>query len=174
MTNSGGFIQARMNFNPEGRSFDARRFTGVKLLVKGNSQQYAVQLRTADTRLAQQFYQAVFTTNGQWQEIKIPFKLFKPYSLPGPLNTRTLKSIAVVAIGREFETDIFVDEIAFYEGQTMYNKLTPEEERVIIYKGTELPFSGKYVNCFEDGTYTCKRCGAKLFDSSSKFHSSCG
>ncbi|MBN2594962.1 MAG: CIA30 family protein, partial [Sedimentisphaerales bacterium] len=146
LANNGGFIQARTNLNPQGRSFDARWFTGIKLLVKGNSQQYAVQLRTADTRLAQQFYQAVFTTNGQWQEIKIPFTLFKPYSLPGPLNTRTLKSIAIVAIGRdpapgavqgEFEADIFVDEIAFYEGQTMYNKLTPEEERVIINKGTE-------------------------------------
>jgi peptide methionine sulfoxide reductase msrA/msrB len=174
LANNGGFIQARRNLNPKGRSFDARRFTGVKLLVMGNSQQYAVHLRTADTRLAQQFYQATFSTNGQWQEVKIPFQLFKPYSLPSPLNTRTLKNIAVVATGREFEADIFVDEIAFYEGQTMYNKLTPEEERVIVHKGTEPPFSGKYVNHFEDGTYTCKRCGAKLFDSSSKFHTTCG
>jgi peptide methionine sulfoxide reductase msrA/msrB len=174
LADNGGFIQARTNLNPQGRSFDARRFAGIKLLVRGNSQQYAVQLRTADIRMAQQFYQAVFTTNGQWQEIKIPFTLFKPYSLPSPLNTRTLKSIAIVAIGREFEADIFVDEIAFYEGQTMYNKLTPAEERVIINKGTEAPFSGEYVNHFEDGTYTCKRCGAKLFDSTSKFHSSCG
>jgi peptide methionine sulfoxide reductase msrA/msrB len=174
LANNGGFIQVRKNFNPQGRSFDARRFAGVRLLVKGNSQQYTVHLRTADTRLQWQYYQAMFSTNGQWQEIKIPFTLFKPNSLPSPLNTRTLKSIAVVAIGREFEADIYVDEIAFYEGQTMYNKLTPAEERVIINKGTEPPFSGKYVNHFEDGTYTCKRCGAKLFDSTSKFHSSCG
>jgi len=173
-TNNGGFIQAQKNFNPRGRSFDARRFTGIKLLAKGNSQQYAVHLRTADTRLTQQFYQAMFSTNGQWQEIKIPFTLFKPYSLQRPLNTRTLKSIAIVATGREFQADIFVDEIAFYGDKTMYNKLTPAEERVIIHKGTEPPFSGKYVNHFDDGTYTCKRCGAKLFDSSSKFHSSCG
>jgi peptide methionine sulfoxide reductase msrA/msrB len=172
--NNGGFVQARTNFNHEGRSFDARRFTGVKMLVKGNSQQYVVHLRTADTRLQQQYYQAEFTTNGQWQEIKIPFTQFRPYSLGIPLNTRTLKNIAVVAIGNEFEADIFVDEIAFYGDKTMYNKLTPEEERVIIYKGTEEPFSGEYVNNFEDGTYTCKRCGARLFDSSSKFHSTCG
>jgi peptide methionine sulfoxide reductase msrA/msrB len=125
-------------------------------------------------RLARQYYQAMFSTNGQWQEIKIPFTMFKPYYLQSPLNTRTLKSIAIVAIGREFQADIFVDEIAFYGDKTMYNKLTPAEERVIVYKGTEPPFSGKYVNHFEDGTYTCKRCGAKLFDSSSKFHSSCG
>jgi peptide methionine sulfoxide reductase msrA/msrB len=174
LAKNGGFIQARTNFNPEGRNFDARRFSGIKLLVKGNGQQYAVHLRTSDTRLQWQYYQAVFSTSGQWQEIKIPFTLFRPYSLRSPLNTRTLKNIAIVAIGREFEADIFVDEIAFYEGQTMYNKLTPEEERVIIHKGTEPPFSGKYVNHFEDGTYTCKRCGAKLFDSSSKFHTTCG
>ncbi|OHB75261.1 MAG: methionine sulfoxide reductase [Planctomycetes bacterium RBG_16_55_9] len=56
----------------------------------------------------------------------------------------------------------------------MRGKLTAEEERVIIHKGTEAPFSGKYVNHFADGNYTCKRCGAELFDSSSKFHSNCG
>jgi len=174
LANNGGFIQAGTDLKPQSRSFDARRFTGVKLLVKGDGQSYAVHLRTGQTILPWQYYQAVFFTNGQWKEIRIPFTLFKPYSLQGPLNIRTLKSIAVVAIGREFEADIFVDEIAFYGDKTMYNKLTPEEERVIVHKGTEPPFSGKYVNHFEDGTYTCKRCNAKLFDSSGKFHSSCG
>ncbi|MCL5070091.1 MAG: methionine-R-sulfoxide reductase [Actinobacteria bacterium] len=53
-------------------------------------------------------------------------------------------------------------------------KLTPEEERVIINKGTEPPFSGKYDNFFEDGTYVCKRCGTSLYLSESKFHSGCG
>jgi len=174
LANNGGFIQARTGFNPEGRSFDARRFVGIKLLARGNAQKYAVNLRTTETRLPWQYYQAVFSTNRQWQEIKIPFTLFKPYSLGSPLNTRTLKSIAVAAMGREFQADIFVDEIAFYGDKTMYKKLTPEEERVIVNKGTEMPFTGKYDKHFEDGVYTCKRCGEKLFDSSSKFKSSCG
>ena len=174
LANNGGFIQARTGFNPEGRSFDARRFAGIKLNVKGNGQSYAVNLPTPETRLPWQYYQAVFSTNGQWQEIKIPFTLFKPYSLASPLNARTLKSIAVAAMGREFEADIFVDEIAFYGDKTMYKKLTPEEERVIVNKGTEMPFTGKYDKHFADGVYTCKRCGEELFDSSSKFKSSCG
>lgn len=53
-------------------------------------------------------------------------------------------------------------------------KLTPEEENIIVHKGTERPFSGKYWDFFENGTYVCKRCGAPLFHSSDKFKSSCG
>lgn len=56
----------------------------------------------------------------------------------------------------------------------MYKELTPEERRVIIDKGTELPFSGKFYNHFKNGIYTCKRCGKALFESSSKFRSDCG
>jgi peptide methionine sulfoxide reductase msrA/msrB len=100
--------------------------------------------------------------------------LFTPGSLRTPLNTKALRSIAIVAIGREFNADILVDEIAFYGDERMYKKLTPEEERVIIHKGTEPPFSSKYDKHYEKGVYTCKRCGAKLYDSGSKFKSGCG
>jgi peptide methionine sulfoxide reductase msrA/msrB len=55
-----------------------------------------------------------------------------------------------------------------------YNKLTPDEERVILHKGTETPFSGKYYQYNADGTYTCKRCGAPLYRSTDKFDAGCG
>jgi len=55
-----------------------------------------------------------------------------------------------------------------------YKKLTPEEEQVIVYKATERPFSGKYENFWEKGTYVCKRCGAPLYRSESKFDAQCG
>jgi peptide methionine sulfoxide reductase msrA/msrB len=54
------------------------------------------------------------------------------------------------------------------------NSLTPEEARVIVHKGTERPYSGKYVNNKVDGTYTCKQCGAPLYRSTAKFDSECG
>ena len=54
------------------------------------------------------------------------------------------------------------------------NKLTPEEESVIIHKGTERPFTGEFVHNDKSGTYICKRCDAPLYRSSDKFESSCG
>ncbi len=55
-----------------------------------------------------------------------------------------------------------------------YRTLTAEEIRVIVNKGTERPFSGKYDKFYEEGIYVCKRCGAELYHSSDKFNSGCG
>jgi len=54
------------------------------------------------------------------------------------------------------------------------NKLTNEEERVIVRKGTERPFSGEYETNFKPGTYICKRCDAPLYRSEDKFDARCG
>jgi peptide-methionine (R)-S-oxide reductase len=53
-------------------------------------------------------------------------------------------------------------------------KLTPREFHVLREKGTELPFTGKYLKHKADGTYTCKACGNELFTSKTKYDSSCG
>lgn len=54
------------------------------------------------------------------------------------------------------------------------NNLTLDEKRVIVYKGTERPFTGKYNKHTETGIYTCKRCDASLYTSGSKFDGNCG
>jgi peptide methionine sulfoxide reductase msrA/msrB len=61
-----------------------------------------------------------------------------------------------------------------YADEMKRKLLTPEEERVIVHKGTEAPFTGKYYNFHGKGTYVCKRCGALLYRSEDKFDSGCG
>lgn len=55
-----------------------------------------------------------------------------------------------------------------------YNELTDEEKRVIEHKGTEYPFTGKYNDFYEEGTFHCKKCDAPLYKSDDKFKSGCG
>ena len=199
LDNNGGFIQARLNLHRRRGHFNARVFEGIRLKVKGNGRRYALHLRTNDTQRPWQFYEAEFATDGTWQQIDIPFEQFAPSALDKPLDVTTLRRIAIVAaptreappVNREtsrakanaryasretlHETaDIFIDQIAFYRDRPMYKKLTPQEEWVIAEKGTENPFTGRFNEHFEKGVYTCKRCGASLFESSSKFKSQCG
>ena len=52
--------------------------------------------------------------------------------------------------------------------------LTPEQFEVSRHKGTEAPFSGKYWDCKEKGTYQCIGCGNELFSAETKFDSGTG
>ena len=63
---------------------------------------------------------------------------------------------------------------SFSQEKLFYNDLSKQESYVIINKVTEAPFSGKYTNHSDKGTYVCKQCGAALYYSSSKFNSDCG
>lgn len=60
------------------------------------------------------------------------------------------------------------------EKNNKYNTLSEEEKAIIIDKGTEAPFSGKYNEHFAKGVYTCRQCGAHLYKSDDKFRSDCG
>ncbi len=60
------------------------------------------------------------------------------------------------------------------EPNKKYNSLSKEEERVIINKGTEYPYTGEYDNFYEEGLFICRRCNNQLYTSSDKFKSGCG
>ena len=71
-----------------------------------------------------------------------------------------------------------VDEVKMSQDQEQtvgeYNKLTADEEYVILKKGTERPGSGALLKNKEKGTYICRRCNAALYTSDQKFESGCG
>ncbi len=55
-----------------------------------------------------------------------------------------------------------------------WNKLTEDEQRVILRKGTEMPFSGEYNSVKEQGVFVCRQCESPLYSSTDKFDSGCG
>ncbi|KIO45865.1 methionine sulfoxide reductase [Sanguibacteroides justesenii] len=69
---------------------------------------------------------------------------------------------------------ILVLILANYMVMAQKRELTEAEKQVIIHKGTELPFTGKYYDFKGKGTYVCKQCGASLYRSEDKFDSRCG
>ena len=109
--NNGGFIQIRRTVS----GLD-QKITGVGLKVKGNNQAYHVFLRTTGTLLPWQYYQASFFAEPKWATIKIPIANFKRSGLflSSSIDPRTIKSIGLVAFGRDFEANLSVSEVAFY------------------------------------------------------------
>ena len=110
--NRGGFIQMRMELPsppPEGT-------TGVRLVVRGNDERYFVHLRTTGTVLPWQYYQAGFDVTRNWTEVRLPLDAFRASGAllrarPAPGGIR---SVAVVAYGRDHAARIDVREIGFY------------------------------------------------------------
>ncbi len=58
--------------------------------------------------------------------------------------------------------------------ENFYNKLSPQEEKVIFHKGTDMPYTGEFYKSTENGIYVCKRCDVPLYYSQDKFDSHCG
>jgi peptide methionine sulfoxide reductase msrA/msrB len=67
-----------------------------------------------------------------------------------------------------------MSEQGFSQEKLQYNKLNSQETQVINNKGTERPFTGRWLNNKQGGTYLCRKCGSALYYSDDKFVSDCG
>ena len=114
LENNGGFIQAAADLSPSGGTLDASGYDGLRLIVRGNNEQYSVHLRTPDNSRPWQSYRAHFSAPGEWQTIDLPFGAFTPYRLEAPLDLTRLRRIGLVAIGRAFQADLAIAGLMFY------------------------------------------------------------
>ena len=83
-------------------------------------------------------------------------------------------SLFMLFWAKHSEVQIPVEPSGKPEPSASMSPLTDEEKHIIVDKGTERPFTGKYWDHFERGVYVCRQCGAALYSSTSKFRSSCG
>ena len=88
----------------------------IEIKVEGNGDVYYLHVRNASARLPWQYYTASFQTNDKWQNILIPFDAFEKSAtlMPKKLKAETIKTIAVVAYGKDHEADVSVANLEFY------------------------------------------------------------
>jgi len=167
-------VGARTDLTNKGKSLNPSAYEGIYLRVKASPKLWSVGLWMEDAQGKTQLYQAQFELKSKWQEIHIPIRSFRILPVKKTPDSKEVLWFGSTERSKQGTVEIFLDEIGYYMEQKMYKKLTPQEERVIVHKGTERPFSGRYNEHFEKGVYTCKRCGAELFESDAKFKSECG
>ncbi|AXI46278.1 NADH ubiquinone oxidoreductase [Sulfitobacter sp. SK012] len=110
--NNGGFIQIRTELQDEAPVGT----TGVRLIVRGNDQVYFVHLRTSGTVLPWQYYQAGFDVTRNWTEVRLPFAVFEASGrmLRKIPRAQSLRSVGIVAYGRDHDAEIDIREVGFY------------------------------------------------------------
>lgn len=110
--NNGGFIQTRLKM-PTPLPEEAQ---GLSLRLRGNGERYFVHLRTRATRMPWQYYQAEVPSGPEWQEVRVPFSAFVPSGqlLPGALRPGSVRSIGLVAFGRDHAADVSLARLSWY------------------------------------------------------------
>ena len=110
--NNGGFIQVRTRIDP----IEAKGRTGLKIKVKGNGEIYYLHIRNASARLPWHYYTTNFSTNEKWSELIMPFDQFEKSAtfMPVKLNPDTIKTIGLVAYGKDHKADVSIANLEFY------------------------------------------------------------
>ena len=101
------------SISPDGGVVDASAWDGIELDVFGNGEEYGVHLRTDALTRPWQSYRQSFMADAEWRTVLLPFDQFVPHRTVVLLDTRRLRRIGVVAIGRPFSCDLALGGLRF-------------------------------------------------------------
>ena len=119
LENNGGFIQMAADV-PGANSFTGIAFDAIDSAIAlglrpgREGETYNIHLRTSDLTRPWQSYRQSFIAGPEWEMHRIPFADFAPHRTEAPLDLSRLRRIGIVAIGREFEADVSIADVAFY------------------------------------------------------------
>jgi hypothetical protein len=118
LENNGGFVQAALDLSPTADVVDASGWDGIAIDVFGNGEDYGVHLRTDYLARPWQSYRQNFTASADWRTVVLRFSTFVPYRTDVPLDTRRLRRIGLVAIGRAFRCDLAIGGLRYIGADT--------------------------------------------------------
>jgi len=111
--NNGGFVQMSLNLM-QIVPFDASHYDGIELKIYGNNEIYNLHIKTVDLFRPWQSYRSTFQTKSEWQDTRISFSELEPHRTGVPFRKDKIKRIAIAAIGREFDVELYLASIKFY------------------------------------------------------------
>ncbi len=111
--NNGGFVQIVLPLS-KNNTFNASDYSGVELEVAGNDEIYNIHFRTNELWFPWQSYRYSFKAESAWKKYRIPFKELDKYKTFNEFAQDKIKRIGLVAIGREFQADLCLADIRFY------------------------------------------------------------
>jgi hypothetical protein len=114
LDNNGGFIQMAFDLRKNGSGVDVSEWDGIELTIWGNDQNYDVRLRTDQLTRPWQSFRTDISSQTVWQTIRVPFATFIAHKVDVVLDTKYLRRIGILAIGREFDALVAVSSIRFY------------------------------------------------------------
>lgn len=116
--NNGGFIQVRLDLPGKFRPFDGSGYKGIRVKARGEGTGYYIFARTSNTIFPWKYYAAPLPVSEEWDMIDIPWSAFKPgdFGVQFKFHESKLKSLALVAYGKDFDAMIDLSEIGLYGG----------------------------------------------------------
>jgi hypothetical protein len=110
--NNGGSVQMALDTSMD-QFGDMDRCAAVEITIAGKGESHNVHSRTVDLWLPRQSYRAEF--GAEWHTIRLPFADLEAYRTSEPLRVERLRRIGLVAIGRDFQTDLRLADMRFYD-----------------------------------------------------------
>ncbi len=111
--NNGGFVQIALPLS-KNNTFDASQYSGVEIEVAGNSEIYNIHIRTDELWFPWQSYRSSFKAESDWKKYRFPFQKLDKYKTLHEFSPEQINRIGLVAIGREFQADLCLTDIRFY------------------------------------------------------------
>lgn len=111
LDNNGGFVQMRLDIEPDWLRADYR---GVFIELYGTAHDYNLHVKTNQLTRPWQSFRCTLAVEPQWTRFIVPYAQLQAHRTDAELQPAAIRSVAVVAIGEEFDVDVCVQRLGFF------------------------------------------------------------
>lgn len=111
LDNNGGFVQMKLNIEP---SWLRTEYRGLFIELYGTEHDYNLHVKTNQLNKPWQSFRCTLPVEPQWTRFIVPFEQLRAHRTDAKLQLADIRSVAVVAIGKEFDVDVCVRRAGFF------------------------------------------------------------